>query len=299
MMKSFQSILGGAAIAAFLAGSALAQDGGEDGCIAVSDISDKDVKRNAAQLGPESGLCISDLDFEENGLTWQITVIDNSEQPNGPTIYLLHDNEDSAFDAALYSVRRYGGKLIAVETGNRREFKGQDPNRNFGMTKNATATCGAMRKRPAPLFTQFLMDLRNDRINFFLTLHNNANGHSGNGGGGGISAERTSQVMTGMMSDKSDMDEDDAVLLAGSKPFDQERRAKRAAEFFLDRGVNVIYEHVIPARNDCSFSNYVVLNDLGEYFNIEAEHGHTSVQKAMLDMMMKFHRIRVRNKTVQ
>ncbi|QIE45638.1 hypothetical protein G5B38_08925 [Pseudohalocynthiibacter aestuariivivens] len=298
MIKTAIKTLGGAVLLALLTNGAAAQDG-DDGCLAASEMRDKDVKRHAAVLGASSGVCLSDLDFEENGLKWQITIIDNSKQPNGPTIYLLHDNENAAFDTALYSVLRYGGKLIAVEAGDSRQFQGQDPNRNFGMTKKATATCREMRKRPAPLFTQFLLDLRNPRINFFLTLHNNANGHSGNGGSGGISAARKSAVMTGMMSEVAKADEDDAILLAGRKPFDQERRAKKAAAFFLERGINVIYEHVIPERNDCSFSNYVVLNNLGEYFNIEAEHGHVAQQKAMLDMLMTFHRIRVRNKSIK
>lgn len=298
MFSRFQKFIGGMALAMLMTGGAAAQEAGE-GCLSPGDMRDKDVQRHAKLLGPESGLCLSDLDFEENGLKWRITVIDNSKQPNGPTIYLLHDNENSAFDTGLYSVLRYGGKLIAVESGEGREFQGQDPNRNFGMTKAGTASCRLMRRRPAPLFTQFLMDLRNERINFFLTLHNNANGHVGNGGSGAISAARSSSIMTGMMSDKGRMDEDDAILLAGSKPFDEERQAKRAAEFFLERGINVIYEHVIPARNDCSFSNYVVLNGLGEYYNIEAQHGHTAEQKAMLDMMMTFHRIRVRNKSIK
>lgn len=298
MINFVKKTFGGAALLALLAGGAAAQ-GNEDGCLAPSDMRDKDVKRHAAVLGPESGLCLSDLDFEENGLKWQITVIDNTKQPNGPTIYLLHDNENAAFDTAIYSVLRYGGKVIAVEAGDSRTHQNQDPNRNFGMTKKATASCKEMRKRPAPLFTQFLLDLRNPRISFFLTLHNNANGHTGNGGSGGISAARTSAVMSGFMTEAAKTDEDDAILLAGTKPFEQERRAKRAADFFLERGVNVIYEHVIPERNDCSFSNYVVLNGLGEYFNIEAEHGHLDQQKAMLDLLMTFHRIRVRNKSVQ
>ncbi len=298
MIKLVKKTLGGAALLALLAGGAAAQDT-EDGCLKPDEMRDKDVKRHAAVLGPKSGLCLSSLDFEENGLKWQITVIDNTKQPNGPTIYLLHDNENTAFDTAIYSVLRYGGKVIAVEAGDSRTHQGQDPNRNFGMTKKATASCNDMRKRPAPIFTQFLLDLRNPRINFFLTLHNNADGHAGNGGSGGISAGRESAVMKGLMTEVAEADEDDAILLAGSKPFEEERRAKKAAEFFLERGVNVIYEHVRPDRNDCSFSNYVVLNDLGEYFNIEAEHGHLEQQKAMLDTMMTFHRIRVRNKSVQ
>ncbi|RKF13822.1 hypothetical protein D6850_11515 [Roseovarius spongiae] len=296
MTGNFRTILGGALLALALAGGAAVAS--ED-CLAPGEVRDKDVARNAKLIGAQKGLCLSALDFEENGITWRVTVIDDSAQPDGPTIYLLHDNEDSAFDAGLYSVLKYGGRLIALESGESRTHQGQDPNRNFGMTKKATAACADMRVKPAPLFTQFLLDLRNPRIAFFLTLHNNADGHRGNGGSGGISAKRTSAVMTGMMSPKGNADEDDAVLLAGKQPYEKNRRAKMAAGFFLERGINVIYEHVRPERNDCSFSNYVVLNDLGEYYNIEAQHGHTAQQKAMLDSMMTFHRIGVRNNAIR
>lgn len=284
------------ALAGAMAGVSLAENA--EACLAAGDVRDADVARNAGLLGPGSGLCISELDFEENGLKWQLTVIENTGRPDAPTIYLPHDNEDSAFDTALYSVRKYGGKLVAVEADDQRTFRGQDPNRNFGMSMQSTASCNDMQKRPAPMFTQFLLDLQNPKIRFFLAMHNNADGHSGNGGSGGISAARSSGVMTGMMA-KNGGDEDDAVLLAGRNPFDQEKRAKNAANFFLERGVNVIYEHVTPEGNDCSFSNYVVLNDLGEYFNIEAQHGHTEQQKHMLDLMMTFHRIRVGDRSIR
>jgi len=277
-------------------GAALAQDG-DDGCLGVSDLRDKDIRRNMAQLGPDSGICLSELEFSENGLNWRLTIAENSKHPKGSTIFLLHDNENSAFDASLYGIKKYGGKLVAVEAGDKRQFKGQDPNRNFGVAKSTTSTCRDMRTKPAPLFTQFLLDLHNGNLNYILTMHNNANGHSGNGGSGGISAARNSTVMHGLQAPNGG-DEDDAVLLAGTKPYDKNNRAKKAVSYFHKQGINVIYEHVTPERNDCSFSNHVVLTGIASYFNIEAEHGHTAQQKQMLDVLMKFHRMRVRDKSV-
>jgi hypothetical protein len=52
--------------------------------------------------------------------------------------------------------------------------------------------------------------------------------------------------------------------------------------------MNVKYEIVSPANNDCSMSNYVVLGKhTSRYYNIEAQHGHTRVQKKMVDLLMK------------
>jgi hypothetical protein len=276
-------------------GAALAQS---DACLSPANMKDGDVRRNAAVFEADSTLCLSELQFEENGLTWSLTIVDNTRHPKGPTIYLPHDNEDSAFDTALYGIRKYGGKMVAVEAGDSREFKGQDPNRNFGETAKSTAPCNDMRRKPAPLFTQFMLDLRGASPNFILTLHNNANGHSGNGGSGGISVERSSSVMKGLKAPNGG-DEDDAILLAGTQPFEKDQKAQRAAAYFHKAGINVIYEHVLAERNDCSFSNYVVLNKIAPYYNVEAEHGHTAQQKAMLDVLMKYQRMKVQNNSVQ
>ena len=287
---------GAAALMALAANAALTQDTTDDKCLSPAQVRDNDVARNAGAMG--EGICISQLEIEENGLAWRFTVAENTTHAKGPTIFLLHDNEQVSFDTALYGIRKYGGKLVAVEAADSREFKGQDPNRNFGTTAAATAPCSQMRRKPAPIFTEVLMDLQARQPGFILTLHNNANGYSGNGGSGGISAARQSAVLKGMMAPNGG-DEDDAILLAGTKPFDQNNEARKTVAKLHKQGVNVIYEHVRPDRNDCSFSNYVVLNNLGTYYNIEAQHGHGAQQKRMLDILMGLERVRVRDKRVQ
>ena len=293
------TLAGALAVSILGVGAAQAQSVANEGCMPIAQVRDTDISRNADILAMSEHLCLSEIEFDENGLDWRLTVIDNTKHTNGPTIFLLHDNENSAFDTALYSIRKYGGKIVAVEASDKRVFHGvQDPNRNFGTSKSSTKSCRDMRTKPSPIFSQIMLDLRHTRANFFLTLHNNANGHSGNGGSGGISAKRNSRVMNGLLAPNGG-DEDDAVLLAGTTPFEEDRKAKKAAAYFHKAGVNVIYEHVTPAGNDCSFSNFVVLNQLGRYFNIEAQHGHFDQQKHMLDVFMKFHLVKARDKSVE
>ncbi|QYX56486.1 hypothetical protein K1T73_15770 [Roseovarius sp. SCSIO 43702] len=286
----------GLSAALFFGAAGMAGAQGGERCLNPAQVRDADVQRNAAVLG--AGICISQIAIEEDGLSWRFTVIENTRHRRGPTIFLLHDNEQSAFDTAVYGIRRYGGKIVAVEAGDGREFRGQDPNRNFGTSKAGTVTCREMRRKPAPIFTRVLMDLRNTRPGFVLTLHNNANGHSGNGGSGGISAARQSAAMTGRMA-PGDGDEDDAILLAGTRPLDRNAGAQDVIARLHRAKVNAIYEHVRPDRNDCSLSNYVVLNNLGTYYNIEAQHGHTAQQKRMLDILMQMERVKVRDKAVR
>jgi hypothetical protein len=52
-------------------------------------------------------------------------------------------------------------------------------------------------------------------------------------------------------------------------------------------GINVMYEQVTPARNDCSMSNYAALNGIRNYFNLEVEHGDSTTQKLMIDIIMR------------
>ncbi|KUF09641.1 hypothetical protein AVJ23_15890 [Pseudoponticoccus marisrubri] len=217
----------------------------------------------------------------------------------GPLIYLVHDNEQSAFDTALYSVRRYGGSLVAVESGEKRSHAGQDPNRNFAINASDAATCRDMVTKPAPEFTEIMRALNPDRQSFFLTLHNNDDGYSGGGGLGTINVERPSSIMQGMPAPQSASDTDDALLIAGIEPFGANKHARAVTDHMHEAGYHVIYELVKSSNNDCSFSNFVVLNNLGDYYNIETQHGHTAQQKQILDHLMAYLRFRPQNQEVK
>jgi hypothetical protein len=143
-----------------------------------------------------------------------------------------------------------------------------------------------MRVQPAPRFTDALLALRGPGPDIVLTLHNNPDGHDGNGGAGIISARRASALLRGLRA-RGGADEDDAILLAGMQTIRAEPATHRIAQALRDLGVNVIYELVIAARNDCSLSQYTVLNDIAPYYNIEAQHGHLAEQMAMFDALMQ------------
>ncbi|WP_375175618.1 hypothetical protein [Pseudooceanicola sp.] len=253
-------------------------------------IRDRDVQRNLGAFEVDPNLCISEERFAEHGRRWHMVIIANRKARRGPIWAILHDNEDSAFDAALYSVSRYGGKMVALETGEGRSFNGQDPNRNFGADKGLTAPCRNMASRPAPAFTAAI-NRHFDRRYPVLTMHSNENGHVGNGGAGHISAARTSATMKGIMTGNPRgtlSDEDNAVLTAGTVPFEQNAKAQKLAAYLDGKGINMIYEHVRTNTNDCSFSFHVKLNNLGDYYNIEVEHGRVEDQKEILDALMAY-----------
>ena len=261
-------------------------------CLSPGESADRDVIRNLALLGPESGLCLGQTRFQEHGRNWNLTIIRNERDDRGPLIYLPHDNENSAFDTALYSLRRYGGTMVAIEADEARSFKGQDPNRNFATSAASAEPCGNMIVKPAPEFTEILRAMNPEGQPFFLTLHNNDDGYEGGGGRGSINVGRSSAIMKGLPAPGSKSDEDDALLLAGTVPFEENKKAVELVAYMHERGIHALYEYIRPSVNDCSFSNYVVLNNLGDYYNIEAQVGHTEEQKSMLDHLMAYLKFR-------
>ncbi|MEP1443354.1 MAG: hypothetical protein ABJK39_10135 [Hyphomicrobiales bacterium] len=259
------------------------------GCLDPSQVADPDIRGQRKALS-SSKYCITETRVNEGGLNWKLHVIKNTKRP-GPLFVIPHDNENSAFPSAIYGLAKYGGTLVAVESGERRVFKGQDPNRNFGTTRSAAAACPKQRA-PAPKYTNAIMQHRKSGQPI-IALHSNSNGWSGNGGSGTISINRNSRVMrpfiTSIARSRRLADEDTLIVIASTKPPGKDRRQARALEHFTKKaGVNVIYEYVKPSQNDCSLSNYVVLNNLGSYFNVEVENGDVKTQKNVLDIVMDY-----------
>ncbi len=113
-----------------------------------------DFLRNKKYL---KNLCIYSISFKENGRVWNMALAFNKKRPKGAFWFLPHDNENSAFDTAIYSTVKYGGGFLAVVTGGRRNNGSIDPNRNFA-TGNVVGNC-----KPSPIFTNTIFRV----INYF------------------------------------------------------------------------------------------------------------------------------------
>jgi len=247
-----------------------------------------DLRRNHRKLG---GLCIYTVRFDEGPLAWELLLLFDPKRRKGPFWFIPHDNENSAFDAGVWAVARYGGGLLSVVAGSKRYFHGQDPNRNFGTDSESARRCPGQ-KAPAPRYTGTIFRIIDSfRGNYpYLALHNNADGYRNKGGSGTISmlrstprsqaypATRISSLHGGLQ------DEDSMVYIAGlsrKAPRNKLHRLKSA-------GLNVKYEWVDPQHNDCSMSNYVLLyRHTDRYYNIETETGATSTQREMIRRLLK------------
>ncbi len=233
-----------------------------------------DIKRNSWSMGD---LCANRISFYEHGKKWNLILIRNTKQPNGPFWYLPHDNENSALDAAVYATKKYGGGFLAVEANGNRYASGKDPNRHFNPSSTYTKTIfkiiDTFRKKGMP----------------YLTLHSNKEGHRKYGGEGTVSMRVSSSKTKSYPAEKIEVgrkeglkDEDNLVYLAGKSINKEKVNALNAM------GVNVKYELVNGNSYDKSMSNYVALykNQYG-YVNIEAEDGDAGTQKKMIDKVMK------------
>lgn len=265
------------AIAALAAGcvpSGLPPLAGGPACLAPDAVDDADVRRNTAEIAA-APICLTRASVSDGALTWRFVSLANRAHPDGPVWYLPHDNENTAFDAALYAVRRYGGQMVALEADERRFHAGLDPNRAFALSAGTARACGLA--EPLPNYTRFVERAFAGR-QAILTLHNNAAGPP-------IAVGARSDKLTTFAADGRYGDPDHLVFTAGRRALEEDRGARGRVEALGARGLNVAYERVDAANNDCSLSNYAALNDRRPYYNVEALHG-SDLQRGMVDELM-------------
>ena len=240
-----------------------------------------DIRRNYRSL---QGLCVNLVSFKEGRFNWKMLLVFNPKAQHGAFWFLPHDNENTAFNSAVYATRKYGGGFLSVIAGANRYFKGQDPNRNFS---DARVRICNKQLAPSPIYTSVvfsIIDSFKDSGKPYLALHNNTNG-------GGISALNSSKYTKSFLAYSVAQvkkgiglaDEDSLVYIAGSSFTPPTQNIST----LLGLGLNVKYEIVNRNSNDCSMSNYVVIGrGSSNYYNIETQHGKSATQKRMIDLLM-------------
>lgn len=258
-------------------------------CVDPAAWGDPDLARNR-QFITEQAICLRAVEFVENGVTWRFQVLDSGRP--GMTWAVLHDDENAAFDSALYAIVTYGGKVVDVEQ--RLSLSSDtiiDPNHNFAATDGQKRTCGEWISHAASVFTSTIMNELGPPP--YLALHNNHDGHKHNGGSGNISVGHSARGLYGLPAYDARgrlADEDNFIVVSGrSAPGSLTGPIKQLTDELRHSGVNVIYEHVQEESNDCSLSNYLLLYggaEPGQYFNVEAEAGDYQSQITMIDVLI-------------
>lgn len=259
----------------------------QSSCLSPAAVADWDVERHAAVL-TYADICLDQRTLDENGIVWTLTLIRNLVRP-GPLWVVPHDDEDAGFSAGLHAVQRYGGVLVAVESGEQRFFAGVDPNHIFADTPEAANICPDT-DLPAPRYTAAILAEHNPEFPV-IGLHSNWDGYREAGGQGSISVHREDPKMIPFPSTAATgrfADEDTVVMLVGTEPIVMNSEGTVARDWFNARGTHVIYRLVSFANNECTLADYLTLNKLSRYYNLEVEHGDNDTLSALVDLLMRF-----------
>jgi len=153
-------------------------------CLSPADVGDLDgdFVRNAETLSG-SGFCIELATFKERRRPWRIEIVKTGRP--GPLFAVVHDDENMSFDNAVAALKTYGGTLLAVDTGGKRNQDGIDPNRNFSA---GGVGCKKLGKDASPKYTGIFADLL-DSGQPIIALHNNTGKRIPTGGVGHVSMD--------------------------------------------------------------------------------------------------------------
>lgn len=219
------------------------------------------------------GLKVEKIEFREERAKWRLWRITSQAKPRGPLWFVPHDNENGGFEAALVSIRNYGGTIVAVDAGIAPDHDGQrfnyavdygkpvDPNRNFD-----TALPGYARR---------ILQTHRPGDGPIIALHSNQKGFdtresncnkSDPPGNGIISIRYCDDFYTPHPSQTRSFpfDDDDTVAFV-THPTGRDP-ARSFCWKLTQNDFNVVQERVVVT--DGSASNYAVLHGL-DYLNFE------------------------------
>jgi hypothetical protein len=220
------------------------------------------------------GLSVERIEFQSERTAWRLWRIADPARRRGPLWFVPHDNENAGFEAALAAIRKYGGAIVAVDSGVAPDHDGQrfnyavergrpvDPNRNFdsALPDYARHVLADLARGAWPI----------------IALHSNARGfntaesscNQSDPPGNGVISIRFCDAVYAPHPSRSrawPFDDDDTVAFAtwrtGGRPGDAFCGDTLAAADF-----NVVFERVVVT--DRSLSNYAVLHGL-QYLNFE------------------------------
>jgi hypothetical protein len=251
------------------------------------DDADGDFARNRALIEANAkDLCMNLDTFEEGRLHWTLQIIrkkSSNGEPlgRGPLWFVPHDDENAAFDTAIDSIVKYGGTIVAVESGGERLMQGQDPNRNFdaGGDRQCPQQIGR-----SPQYTRHVLSYwewqKDDQP--IIALHSNR--PTGN-----IKITRKAPFSTNFRAPNQigGKNPDHTLVFVASRDTpDADPNLRKFVGGLNSHGVNVIYETVASKHSDCSLSNYASLKNIRHYLNVEVVTGDSAIQKDIVGVIM-------------
>lgn len=218
----------------------------------------------------------------------QVEVVVHEAEAPGLTYLNMHDNEDTAADAALDVIRRNGGRLVELQhTGERNvafslgdSAYAFDPNRMFtpGGLEATLREHGAYseeaQRAVTALADTMLQAAAIDELAVVITVHNNSEGEYST-----LSYVGDGQYQSDALFAHYDntSDPDDFFYVTNEQLYSHLR----------DAGFNVVLQDNAKVTDDGSLSVYAGRRGI-PYINVEAQHGHFDEQVKMIDYLTAY-----------
>lgn len=224
------------------------------------------------------GLSVSRIEFRDGRTFWRAYRIVNARKSTGPLWFVPHDNENAAFQAAIFAVRSYGGVVIAVEEA--RSVDGPDSRENGDVDYGSPVDPNRSFYAEAPTYADAILADLGARPRLIVALHTNEAGYdawkssclprnAGDTGKGDISILLCSDTFAPRRSVARawPYDDTDSVAIVAVRS-GADLASGYCARPMVAADMNVIFERVVTS--DGSLSNYALFRGL-PYVNLETQ----------------------------
>jgi len=235
----------------------------DDVSVGQQDFEDADLRRTA-QTDPRllQNLNIIETDQEFDDATLNLTELRHKSKLGNTFFFVMHDNQDEAFDAMIWAVATFGGTGIAIENREQRLLEGGvDLNLEFGRSS-----------RPD---LNYVFRTHIERADITIALHNNQTHPTG-------SLHLNNPAYFTETCDAGDS-VDDIVIMGDISSGDPGFCDREHVQQMTAKGLNVAWtrygdrrSEAFDCRERCSFRKFVISYLGRTYFNLEARHGNGS-----------------------
>jgi hypothetical protein len=207
-----------------------------------------------------------------------------SERPGSRQLFCnLHDDENTSVEAGFNILRRFGGRLVELQHGGKRDITFRLNGETFAVDPNRIFTTAGVRRILTKLSRRTTMEAEHaverfardllavysiEQTDVVIALHNSTEGNYSalSYDKGGIFASDAAAVFI-----KEGSDPDDFFFVTERAVFDALRQ----------HGYNVVLQDNRQVTDDGSLSVYCGRAGV-RYINVEAQHGHLEQQIAMI-----------------
>ena len=224
------------------------------------------------------GLTVTRVEFRDDRAFWRLYRIDNARKPSGPLWFVPHDNENAAFQAAIYAVRAYGGQVIAVEET--RSVYGPDSRTNGDVAFGRPIDPNRNFRDETPGYAREILAGLGEPPRLIVALHTNEPGYDSSAstcgpqppaytGKGEISVLLCNELYMPRRSAYGDwpFDDTDSVAIV-SYPASGGPGDGYCVRALADADMNIMLERVMTS--DGSLSNFALFHGL-PYVNLETQ----------------------------